>query len=248
MKKFYFLVFEKNMSIRGAAKELKIPPCTAQTWYTKDQKSIESGEDLYLRKPGNERPVGRPLTINSEQKKYLINLIDQKPGIVLDEMMDGLTSQFTNLDISRSSLYKYVAAHCGMSVKRALFRPAERNSDTKIEARFQWVTELLKTDIDYITDCVFINESGFNIDMKRSMAWAPVGETPIVEIPKTRATSHTTIGAISPLGVINVQLKVSKVVVASNSKKRKGPGGAIKKPEKEKGKENPLGCDIFKDC
>ncbi|KAI8877485.1 hypothetical protein K501DRAFT_41512 [Backusella circina FSU 941] len=229
MEKFYFLVFEKNMSIRGAAKELKIPPGTAQTWYTKGQKSIESGEDLYLRKPGSGRLVGRPLTINSEQKECLVKLIDQKPGIVLDEMMGGLTSQFTNLDISRSSLYKYVTAHCGMSVKRALFRPAERNSDTKIEARFQWVTELLKTDIDYMTNCVFIDESGFNINMKRSMAWAPVGETPRVEIPKTRATSHTIIGAISPLGVINVQLKVPKVVVASNSKKRKGPGGAIKK-------------------
>lgn len=33
-----------------------------------------------------------------------------------------------------------------------------------------------------------------------------------------------------------MQLKVPKVVVASNSKKRKGQGGAIKKPEKEKGK------------
>jgi hypothetical protein len=93
------------------------------------------------------------LTINSEQKEYLVNLIDQKPDIVLDEMMDGLTSQLTNLDISRS-LYKYVTAHCGMSVKKALFRPAERNSDTKIVAKFQWVTELLKTDIDYMTNCI----------------------------------------------------------------------------------------------
>ncbi|CAO3656097.1 unnamed protein product [Mucor hiemalis] len=71
------------------------------------------------------------------------------------------------------------------AVKRALFRPAERNTDAKIEARFQWVTELLKTGIDYMTNCVFIDELGFNINMKRSMAWAPVGETPIVEIPKT---------------------------------------------------------------
>lgn len=236
MEKFYFLVFEKNMSIRGAAKEMKIPPCTAQTWYTRGQKSIENGEDLYMRKPGSGRPVGRPLKINSEQKEYLVNLIEEKPGIVLDEMMEGLTSQFTDLDISRSSLYKYVTTHCGVSVKRALFRPAERNSDTKIEARFQWVTELLKTDIDYMANCVFIDESGFNINMKRGITWAPVGETPIVETLKTRAASHTIIGAISPLGVINVQLKVPEVIVASNSKKRKGPGGAIKKPEKEKGK------------
>lgn len=236
MEKFYFLVFEKSMSIRGPAKELKIPSGTAQTWYTKGQKSIENGEDLYLRKPGSGRPVGRPLTMNSEQKEYLLNLIDQKPGIVLDEMMEGLTSQFTNLEISRSSLYKYVTIHGGMSVKRALFRPAERNSDKKIEARFQWATELLKTDIDYMTNCIFIDESGFNINVKRTMAWAPVGETPIVEIPKTKAASHTIIGAISPLGVINVQLKVPKVVVASNSKKRKGPGGAIKKTGERKRK------------
>lgn len=197
------------MSIRGAARELNIPSGTAQTWYTKGLKSIENGEDLYLRKPGSGRPVGRPLTINS---------------------------QFTDLNISRSSLYKYVTTHCGLSVKRALFRPAECNTDAKIEARFQWVTELLKTDIDYMTNCVFIDESGFNINMKRSMAWTPVGETPIVEIPKTRAASHIIIGAISPLGVINIQLKVPKVVAASSSKKRKGPGGAIKKTEKEKGK------------
>ena len=65
--------------------------------------------------------------------------------------------------------------------------------------------------------------------MKRGMAWAPVGETPIVETPKTRAASHTIIGAISPLGVINVQLKVPKITAASNTKKRKGPGGAKEK-------------------
>jgi len=80
------------------------------------------------------------------------------------------------------------------------------------------------------------------------MAWAPVGETPIVEISKTRATSHTIIEAISPLGVINVQLKVPKVVVASNSKKRKGPGGAIKKPGKEKGEGWDGNWTLFQLC
>lgn len=56
------------MSICGAAKELKIPPGYAQTWYKEGQKSIENGEDLYLRKPGSGTPVGRPLIINSEQR------------------------------------------------------------------------------------------------------------------------------------------------------------------------------------
>ncbi|KAI8384163.1 hypothetical protein BD560DRAFT_312782, partial [Blakeslea trispora] len=98
MGKFYFLVYEKNMSILGAAKELRIPSSTAQTCYTRGRK------DLYLRKPGS----GRPLTLNSEQKGYLVNLKEEKPGIVLDEMMEGLKSQFTSLEVSSSSLYKHV--------------------------------------------------------------------------------------------------------------------------------------------
>ncbi|KAI8329348.1 hypothetical protein BD560DRAFT_342106 [Blakeslea trispora] len=51
-------------------------------------------------------------------------------------MTEGLASQFTNLDISRSSLYKHVTSHCSVSVKRACMSPAERNCGTKIEARF----------------------------------------------------------------------------------------------------------------
>ncbi|KAI9486310.1 MAG: hypothetical protein EXX96DRAFT_548597 [Benjaminiella poitrasii] len=35
MNIFYFMVFDKSMSIHGAARELKIPPTTAQTWYQK---------------------------------------------------------------------------------------------------------------------------------------------------------------------------------------------------------------------
>lgn len=182
--------------------------------------SIEEGED----KAGSGRPVGMSLTVNSGQKDYLINFIDQKPNIVLDVMMEKLTNH----------LYKYVTTNCNTSLKRAQFRPTECNSDTKVETTFKWVAKLLETDIDYMTICIFIDDSGFSNDLKGSMVWASVDEAPIVEVPNTRATSHTIIGAISPLGVVNVQLKILKVVVASNSKKRKGPGGAIKKPEKGK--------------
>lgn len=221
MEKLFQLVFEKGMSVRGAAKELNIPPSTAQTWYTKGTKSLETGEDVQLRKPGSGRPVGRPLKLNAEHKEYITNAIDEKPGIVLEEMMEGLTSQFIDLEISRSNLHKFITTKCNLSLKRAHFQPLERNSDAKIEARFQWVTEILKTDIDYLANCVFIDESSFNINMKRSMAWSKVGETPIVKIPKTRAKSHTIIGAISNLGVVNIQLKIPKVTALQKKKKKK---------------------------
>ncbi|KAI8383083.1 hypothetical protein BD560DRAFT_315570, partial [Blakeslea trispora] len=38
---FFFLIYEKNMSIRGAAKQLGIPPTTAQSWFKKGEASLE---------------------------------------------------------------------------------------------------------------------------------------------------------------------------------------------------------------
>ncbi|CEP08441.1 hypothetical protein, partial, partial [Parasitella parasitica] len=231
MEKFYFLVLEKGMSIRGAAKELNLPATTAQSWYKRGMESLEKGEDLCIRKTGSGRPVGRPPKLSNEHRDYLVQIIDEKPSIVLDEMMEKLTSEFEGLNIARSNLHKFITTSCRISLKRAHFQPEERNCEAKIEERFQWVTELLKTDVDYLSNCVFIDESGFNINLKRAMAWAPVGETPVVKTPKTKAKSHTIIGAISALGVVNMQLKVPKVVAPTPSKKRKGPGGTPKKLE-----------------
>lgn len=233
MDKFHFLVLEQNRSIRSAAKELNMPSGTAQTWHKKGLESIEKDEEPGMRKPGSGRPVGRPLKLSTDQKEYLVELVDQRPGIVLDQMMDELTSRFIDLDVSRSALHKFVTNNCNISLKRAHFQPEERNNEAKIEARFEWVTSFLKTDIDYMTKCISIDESGFNINLKRSMAWVKKGDTPQVVVLKTKAKSHTIIGAISSSGIINVQMKIPKVTAPS--KKRKGPGGATKKPDAGKG-------------
>ncbi|KAI7849900.1 hypothetical protein BDC45DRAFT_519376 [Circinella umbellata] len=52
-----------------------------------------------------------------------------------------------------------------LSLKRAHFHPEDYNSN----ARFEWATEILKADIEYWTNCVFIDESSFKVNMKRSM-------------------------------------------------------------------------------
>lgn len=56
-------------------------------------------------------------------------------------------------------------------------------------------------------NCVFIDESGFNVNMRNNYARSPTGSRAVVMIPKTRATSHTVIGAIHPASVICVVLK-----------------------------------------
>lgn len=132
-------------------------------------------------------------------------MIDEKPGVVLDEMMESLASQFIDLEISKAALYNFVTEKYNITLKRAYYHSTERNSPAKIEERFEWVKKWQETDIDYMTNCIFVDEVAFHINMKRSMAWPKKGTRAVTVVPKTRARMTTILGAISPLGVVNME-------------------------------------------
>ena len=176
-----------------------------------------------MRRPGSGRPVGRPALLNENHEAFLVNLVDENAGLVLDEMMESLTNEFSDLSISKTALYNFVTEKCRISLKRAHFHSVERNSPEKIEQRRQWVIRWMSTDMDYNSNCVFIDEAAFHINMKRSVAWSKKGERAVVVVPKTRAKTTTILGAISPYGVVNVSIRRPRV--AASSKKRKAEGG-----------------------
>ncbi|KAG1139787.1 hypothetical protein G6F37_009497 [Rhizopus arrhizus] len=212
------------MSIRGAAAaEIKVPSSTAYNWHKKGLKSLELDEDIEKGGARGAVKVGRPAVLNDIHKNYLTNLVGVKSSIVLDEMMKSLT-KFTDLKISKNSLHEFVTEKCRISLKRAHFHSIERNNPQKIEERYQWVKQWEKTDLDFESNCVFIDEAAFHINLKRSMAWPKKGERAVVVTPKIRAKITTIIGAISPYGVVNIKVKSSKV--AGPSKKRKAESGS----------------------
>ncbi|KAG1464258.1 hypothetical protein G6F56_005120 [Rhizopus delemar] len=92
------------MNLRAAAAELKIPKSTAYDW----KKKYEEGSDIFSRKEGSGRPKGRPAILNEEHQKYLVEMIDENPSLVLDQMMDSLTSQFEDLKVSKTTLYDFI--------------------------------------------------------------------------------------------------------------------------------------------
>lgn len=56
-------------------------------------------------------------------------------------------------------------------------------------------------------NCVFLDESGFDINMHRSRAWSYRSTQAIIELLSARAVSHTIIGAISAFGVMIVSIR-----------------------------------------
>ncbi|KAG1448982.1 hypothetical protein G6F55_010385 [Rhizopus delemar] len=213
--RFFKLLFERCLSAAAAAKQLGIHVRTAQKWaaeYEKDPDSIFE----------KRRKTGRPRILHDEHKNAILECIDENPPIVLDKVMKKLKQMFTKLKVSKTTLFDFVKQHCNLSLKKAQLQPIDRNSEEKIQERLDWVHKWEKTDMDFTRNCVFLDESTFHINLKRSMAWLKKGAPAVVTVPKTRATTTTILGAISAEGLIKCSLRLPQP--PSNKKRKRGDG------------------------
>lgn len=99
----------------------------------------------------------------------------------------------------------------GFTFKRAAFHSFKRNDGGAIEARYEQAKKIVESDTSFLKNRVFIDESGFHINMNRSGAWARKGETPVVKVKNTRAVSHTILGAILAYAVVNISIRIPSV-------------------------------------
>ncbi|KAG1224198.1 hypothetical protein G6F67_009548 [Rhizopus microsporus] len=130
--RFFKLVFEKVMSASAAAKQLGIHVRTAQRWaqmYKTDPDSI------FIK----HKKTGRPRILRDEHKQMILEYIDENPSVVLEQVMERLLQKFRDLKASKSTVYNFVRTECNLSLKKAQFQPVDRNSEEKIQERFDWV-------------------------------------------------------------------------------------------------------------
>lgn len=80
--------------------------------------------------------------------------------------------------------------------------------------------------MDFERNCVFLDEAGFNLHIVRNRGWSAKGKPAKTIVPSNRGTSITILGAISPVGVIDISLR--KPTSVSAPKKRKADGKSIK--------------------
>ncbi|KAG1052738.1 hypothetical protein G6F43_005137 [Rhizopus delemar] len=179
-------------------------------------------EDVHMKeaKPKRDcKKVGRKCILTKEHKTTVINFIDANPSATVIEVTEHLLKQFHDLKVSRSTVNNFMRRECNLSLKKAEFHSIERNSPAKIEERHNWVCKWENTDMNFLTNCVFLDESAFDINMKRSRAWSNKGTRAIVTRPTTRANTTFILGAISASGLITVGVKKPRP-----AKKRKADG------------------------
>ncbi|KAI8877786.1 hypothetical protein K501DRAFT_39160 [Backusella circina FSU 941] len=61
--------------------------------------------------------------------------------------------------------------------------------------------------MDDLKNCVFVHESGFDINIRCSRGWSKKGTQAIVTTPSAKGVSHTVIGAISAIRVVNLSMR-----------------------------------------
>ncbi|KAG0776658.1 hypothetical protein G6F22_012420 [Rhizopus arrhizus] len=208
--RFFHLFFNKCLSAAAAAaRQLGIHVRVAQRWVRRYR---EDPESIFEKK----KRSGRHRILGEEHKKFLLNYIDDNPSAVVTEVVENLKQNFVDLNVSRSTVYNFMTTQCNLSIKQAQFQPVERNSKEKIQQRYDWVQKWQQTDLDFTTNCAFLDESAFHINLKRGMAWSKKGTPVIVTVPTTKANTTSILGAISATSLINVSLRVPKRI-----KKRK---------------------------
>jgi hypothetical protein len=77
--------------------------------------------------------------------------------------------------------------------------------------------------MNYATNCVFIDEAAFHINLKRGFSWSKKGTRSIVEVPKTRAKTTTIMGVVSAHRAVKVSVRLLKAL-PPNKKRKKGSG------------------------
>ncbi|KAL1934995.1 hypothetical protein VTP01DRAFT_4135 [Rhizomucor pusillus] len=141
---------------------------------------------------------GRPHILNEEHKKVILEYIDENPSAVLEQLMERLHQRRPGFSLwTGTAMLRFKSVLIGCANGRRLIWTSGKN-------------------------CVFLDESAFHINMKRSMAWSKKGSPAVVTVPKTCARTTTVLGAISASGLIKCSLRLPQ----PPAKKRKREGHA----------------------
>lgn len=71
---------------------------------------------------------------------------------------------------------------CNLSIRAVNHHPVARNSEKSLDVRAEWLEKWVNDGMDYLKNCVFIDESGFDINMRRSRSWAARGPPVVIQV------------------------------------------------------------------
>jgi hypothetical protein len=220
---FLYLINYKFLKAAPAGERTGIKARTAQSWVKRMKEDPEW--DIYEKLTNK---VNRPASqLQEEHKDFLINFFDEQPQATREDAVESLTAAFEGFTLKSTQVGTFIKNDCNLTLKRVTRHPVTRNSEATLIKRKEWIEKWFQTDVDYMNNCIFVDESAFDINMRPAAARSTKGTPAVVTTPSARAVSHTILGAISAFGVVNIEIRLPnskpKRIKVDGSRKRKQP-------------------------
>ncbi|KAI8368029.1 hypothetical protein EDC96DRAFT_145159 [Choanephora cucurbitarum] len=113
------------------------------------------------------RPLSR---LQEDYKQSLIDFFDNDPSSTIEDVVSILTKKFANLDIKKSRVNEFMKNECNLNVEKASFWSEARTNKSTLRKRFNWVMTWKDSEIGFLSNYVFREEVGFDINMGLSRA------------------------------------------------------------------------------
>ncbi|KAL7322216.1 hypothetical protein PS15p_212245 [Mucor circinelloides] len=160
-----------------------------------------------------------------DHTKFLCDIFDKRADLTLWEAREMLLNTFPEIyDITLSALHKHLVAKASLTLKKLEKFTAPRESETTLKIRHDRVLEWINdTEMSWESNCVFLDEAGFNLHLRRNFGRSIRGKPARVIVPANRGVTITIVGAICELGIIDLSLKRPQAQIrkVARPKKRK---------------------------
>ncbi|CEP07258.1 hypothetical protein [Parasitella parasitica] len=130
---------------------------------------------------------------------------------MIKEELESKFPDSAEKNVSTSGLWRFMIERIGFTLKRTKAVEERRNTSETIQQRYEYVVQRLpERGISYKTNCIFVDEAGFNANLIRGQGYSKKGSTSVVVNATKRAVNMSILAAISYHGVEDVSVKLVK--------------------------------------
>jgi len=148
---------------------------------------------------------GHPITkITPEIGSRIERLVELDNGITLARIKENVIAEF-NVNISLATISGYLHT-LKVTLKRRGLIIERVNDETRLELRKDFATQFLTSADFNDSKNVFVDESGFNLHMRRNYGRCLKGSRVSVVVPTIRGRNVTLLSAINGKGVVHFKI------------------------------------------
>ncbi|KAI9475982.1 MAG: hypothetical protein EXX96DRAFT_284131 [Benjaminiella poitrasii] len=143
------------------ARIMEIHPKIAQKWVAAYETDTEERKIPFT--SSNKKEGGRKLKLTEEHTKFIKAFFEKRPLARNSDLMDSLYVEFEGQSVSKTTLYRFMKENCNLSYTRVHRIISKRNDKDVLRHRKEWVLKYAASDMEYLKNCVFLDEAGFNL-------------------------------------------------------------------------------------